>query len=300
MAILLFVNLKGGVAKTTNAVAVAECLASMEKRVLVIDADHQCTAGEMLLGESRLLHCERRKTTLHDLLAAMLDDDFRTEQVAGYVGNNASDIGGGMANLSVIPCSVRIDDFSTNIAKARRGYHSTKEFQQMFRSRRRSLRRWIERNYDFTVIDCPPSFAIQVRVWLSVGTGCIVPSVPDRLSVRGSMYLLDRIRTQGFNLPALGTLWSLYRKQNAMHRKIVEATEKRVKPLDRLPQPFKTVIPNAAAIAAATEPNQSPHSFQAKYTTPFAKTYRALCEEIIKRCHAQEAVAKGKDGKAAG
>ena len=48
-----------------------------------------------------------------------------------------------------------------------------------------------------TAIDCPPNFPSQVRVWLSVGTGCIVPSVSDRLSVRGSRSLLDRIRTQG-------------------------------------------------------------------------------------------------------
>jgi len=104
MAIILFLNLKGGVAKTTNAVAVAECLAySMEKQVLVIDADHQCTAGELLLGETRLLRSERRKTTLHDMLAAMLDDEFEAEHVANYIETDASDIKGGLPNLSVLP-----------------------------------------------------------------------------------------------------------------------------------------------------------------------------------------------------
>ena len=49
MSILLFVNLKGGVAKTTNAVAVAECLADSGYRTLLIDADHQCMSGELLL-----------------------------------------------------------------------------------------------------------------------------------------------------------------------------------------------------------------------------------------------------------
>ena len=41
MPIVLLVNLKGGVAKTTNAVAIAECLASEGHRTLLIDADHQ-------------------------------------------------------------------------------------------------------------------------------------------------------------------------------------------------------------------------------------------------------------------
>jgi chromosome partitioning protein len=46
------------VAKTTNAVAVAECLADSGCRTLLMDADHQCMSGELLLGEDRLLKCE--------------------------------------------------------------------------------------------------------------------------------------------------------------------------------------------------------------------------------------------------
>ncbi len=111
MSILLFINLKGGVAKTTNAVAVAECLAEAGHRVLLIDADHQCMAGELLLGESRMKDCDHRKRTLHDLLASMLDDEFDINQVAYYAMPNVSNINGGLPKLAVIPSSVRIDDF---------------------------------------------------------------------------------------------------------------------------------------------------------------------------------------------
>jgi chromosome partitioning protein len=283
MSILLFVNLKGGVAKTTNAVAVAECLAESGYRVLLIDADHQCMSGELLLGESRLLNCERRKITLHDMLAAILDDDFTPEQIPGYVVENASDIDGGLPTLSVMPCSIRIDDFQTNMAKARRGYQSTDEFLACFRRRREKLRKWLKSNYDFTIVDCPPSIALQVKVFLGVGDTFIVPSIPDRLSVRGSMWLLDRIRRSRVKIRGLGTLWSLYREQNGLHRKVVEAATKDVEPYNQLPRPFKTIIPNAAAIAAATEPDRKPKSFDAKYTPPFAKLYHSLCKEVIQR-----------------
>src|SRR3954466_6881040 len=111
MSILLFVNLKGGVAKTTNAVAVAEGLADAGYRTLLIDADHQCMSGELLLGEDRLLKLDHKRKTLHDLLASMLDDEFSAEQIPYYVVGNASDIGGGLPKLSVMPCSIRIDDF---------------------------------------------------------------------------------------------------------------------------------------------------------------------------------------------
>jgi chromosome partitioning protein len=117
----MFINLKGGVAKTTSAVAVAECLASEGHRTLLIDADHQCMAGELLLGEDSQIKCERTKRNLLDLLATMIDDEFIPDQFESFITRKASNIDGGLAKLAVLPCSVRIDDFSTNRAKARRG-----------------------------------------------------------------------------------------------------------------------------------------------------------------------------------
>jgi chromosome partitioning protein len=293
MPILMLINLKGGVAKTTNAVAIAECLATTGHRTLLVDADHQCMAAELLLGESRLLRCDRTKTTLHDLLAAMLDDEFHPEQIRPHVVNRASNIGGGLENLDVIPCSVRIEDFSTNMAKAKRGYRSNDEFLRVFDRRRQAMRSWLREHADFTIIDCPPSLSLQVKVFLSVADGFIVPSVPDRLSVRGSLYLLDRIAKLGFSkIKPVGTLWSLYREQNHVHRAIVEKSSRRVDPYSRLPSPFETVIPNATAIADSSDPDKVPASFKAKYTPQFARLYERLCEEIVSGTEYTRAEAK--------
>jgi chromosome partitioning protein len=129
VSILLFVNLKGGAAKITNAVAVAECLAASGHRTLLIDADHQCTSSELILGENRSLKCDQEKTALHDLLSAMLDDQFRPEQFPTFVVPTVSDIGNGLDKLSVMPGSIRSDDFQTTMAKARRGSKSTVEWE---------------------------------------------------------------------------------------------------------------------------------------------------------------------------
>src|SRR3954452_22488799 len=88
MSIILLLNLKGGVAKTTSAVAIAECLAESGYRTLLIDADHQSMSGELLLGEERLLKLDHRRKTLHDLLAAMLDDEFSADQLPYFVMGN--------------------------------------------------------------------------------------------------------------------------------------------------------------------------------------------------------------------
>jgi chromosome partitioning protein len=286
MSVILFINLKGGVAKTTNAVAVAECLADNGYRTLVIDADHQCMSSELLLGEERLLQCERKKT-LHDLLIAMLDEEFAPEQVENYIQTNCSNIGGGLENLSVLPCSIRIDEFQTNVAKAKRGFHTLDEFQATFRKRKNAIQRWLGRNYDYVIIDCPPSIPIQVRVCLSLGDSYVLPTVPDRLSVRGSLWLLDRLRRMNMKIPGLGTLWSLYRKQNAMHRRMVQAVAEGNGIYGTLPRPFETIIPNAAKIAESTEPEIDPHTFNAKYSSEFAKCFRSLTQEIVDRSNAQ-------------
>lgn len=283
MPIIILSNLKGGVAKTTSSVAIAECLASKGYRTLLVDADHQCMAGELLLGEDRQLRCERGRRTLHDLLAAMLDDEFTAEQFPAFVTPKASNIGGGLNGLSVLPCSIRIDDFTTNMAKARRGHNSNEEFLRVLNKRRAQLRKWLLSNYDYTIIDCPPSVALQVQVLFPVADSFVVPCIPDRLSVRGSLFLMDRIASRGYRIEGLGTLWSLFRAQNVVHRRMTELVAQGKEPFDRLPKPFKTVIPNAAKIAESTEPGERPRLFHHKYTTEFARLFESLCEEIVER-----------------
>ncbi|MGO9111197.1 MAG: ParA family protein [Thermoguttaceae bacterium] len=283
MSIILFVNLKGGVAKTTNAVAVAECLAAEKGlKTLVIDADHQCAASELLVGESRLLKYERQ-WSLHDMLGAMLDDEFEAEQVQNYIVPNVSNIGGGLENLSVMPCSIRIDDFQTNMAKAKRGFKTNDEFLSILNKRKAAVRRWLTKNFHFTIIDCPPSIPLQVRLFLTMADSYIVPCVPDRLSVRGALWLKDRLRRLNVKIPPLGTLWTLYRQQNKVHRDVIAATKDNAESYGKLAKPFATVIPNAAAIAEANESLTAAKSFNAKYTSEFAKLYRSLSQEIIQR-----------------
>lgn len=127
---------------------------------------------------------------------------------------------------------------------------------------------------------------LQVKVFLAVADTFIIPAIPERLSVRGSLWLMERIRKHGLKLAGMGTLWSLYREQNKMHSTIVGAVASGDEHYGCLPMPFKTIIPNASAITAASQPNSRPESFTAKYTPQFSKLYRSLCAEIIQRTEA--------------
>lgn len=290
MSVVLFLNLKGGVAKTTTAVAVAETLAEAKQRVLVIDTDHQCAAGELLLGEKRLLHAERRRRTLHDLLAAMMEDDFEAEDFDRFVEWGASNINGGFPHLGVLPCSLRIDDFSTNRARALGDYQSTDDFYAVLRQREGMLRRWLHNNFDTVLIDCPPTIPLQVKTLLKVADAYVVPSVPDRLSVRGSFHLMERIRRMNMTrVRPLGLLWTLYRDSNAVHKRMVSKSQQGEALHRLLPAPFRTILPNATAIARASEDDAArPQSVAGKYGTQFAQLFANLVEEMEGRLWVQE------------
>ena len=179
-----------------QAVAVAETLASRGYRVLVIDADHQCTAGAVLLGEARGEKADRQERTLHDLLGLMMRLDFDRGTFGSLViaGEGGAD----------------------------------------WKTRRAEMARWLRATFDFTIIDCPPSF-------------------------------------------------TLYRVQVDKHRNIVSPAKRRAGRLADLPLPFDTVIPNAAALAAACDPDHQFATLRQKYSPTCATLYESLCDEILER-----------------
>ncbi|RJP19976.1 MAG: ParA family protein [Candidatus Omnitrophota bacterium] len=287
MPLIMFLNLKGGVAKTTNTVAVSECFAAGGKRILMVDADHQSMAGELMLGEPRLGTAEKNRQTLHDLLSFMLNDEFQSEIIEEYITRGGSNIIDVRERLDCIPCSHRIDEFSTNMAKAKRGFQSNDEFLRRLNRVRHHFAQWCNRHYDYTLIDCPPTFVIQVLFFLGCADYFIIPSIPDRLSVRGSIYLLERLRLRGFKrIQCLGTLWTMVRRQVSTHLKIIEHEERQSGEYARMPKPFRTYIPNMSAIADAMDIWQEYPTFQAKYQYKPSHLFEQLCEEIEARIQA--------------
>ena len=96
-----------------------------------------------------------------------------------------------------------------------------------------------------------------------------MPSVPDKLSVHGTGYLVERLRRKNIKLPGLGLLWSLYKQANSVHRQMVPLVEHKKEIFKGFPVPFQTIVPNATAIVRATESTST--SLNEKYTYPFAK-----------------------------
>ena len=294
MSVILFLNLKGGVAKTTTTIAVAETLAEAKQRVLVIDTDHQCAASELLLGDERLLRADQRRRTLHDLLAAMLREDFTTDQFDRFVEWGGSNINGGYPHLGVLPCSLRMEEFSSNRARAMENYYSAEEFNAVLRKHEAMLHRWLRNSFDYVLVDCPPTIPFQVKTMLKVADAYLVPSVPDQLSVKGSHHLIERIRRLGITkAKPLGLLWTLYRESNTVHKRTVSRSLQGEVLHPVLPAPLRTILPNATAIARVSEQQSvAPQSVAGKYGTQFGQLFKNVVSEIQGRLQVLEVANK--------
>jgi chromosome partitioning protein len=291
-SVVMFLSLKGGVAKTTNLVAVAECLAEQGNRVLVVDTDHQCGASAVLLGEEMVDTLERRERTLNDLLRRALDNDFETDHIAGYT-SPATSIAGVTGRLSVIPGSLRLEDFWSHYRQTPRREASSPQQALAFLRDTRSghFKSWLKAHYDYVLVDCPPAVSWQVRIFLRVAEGYVVPTVPDRLSVRGARYLTRRIQSIGVAIRPVGLLWSMYREQCSVHREYVEGVRTGTERMDwedpaaaELPRPFATAIPHGNdVIKNSLDPDTQPRTFSGKYGPAFAERYRAVTREMLGR-----------------
>lgn len=289
MPIIAMINLKGGVAKTTNTIALAECLAAQEHlRTLVIDADHQCSATELLIGEARLNGIEKQKKTLHDLFLAMWRREFDSNTFKkDYVISNVSTIARGLPKLSVLPGSLRIHDIQRRYESAKLKINEEgTTIGRRESTRVAQIQRWLRADFDYVFIDCPPNMAThQVKFLLRVADAYIVPTIPDRLSVRGSLFLKRAIHNHGLKIPALGTLWSMVLGTSRIHDKVMTMTSDKAEPYGDLPEPFEATIPNTAAMGRAMEEvkeGQEPSTFLNKYPG-VGKKIEQLCGEIIQR-----------------
>ncbi len=183
------------------------------------DADNQCAAGTKYWLEIVLERCGwsgQRSTTCSMRLLRLTT---AAEVFANYIRPAKSvGIDRGAGQLSVLPSSLRIDEFHNTYNGARQNFRTNDDFHSVLNRRFRSFRKWLTANFDHTIIDCPPSLPMQIQLLVKTADAYVVPCIPDKLSVRGSHYLVERLRKKNYKLPRLGTIWTLYREQNEIHR----------------------------------------------------------------------------------
>ncbi len=166
MRTIAMVNQKGGCGKTTTAINTAAAFAAQRQRVLLIDLDPQAHATIGLGYDPDSFEC-----TVYDLLRGSV------QTLHGVVVHTETE------GLDLVPCNVLLAS-----AELELGSVAGKELL---------LARGIEsagRDYDFCVIDCPPSLGVLTLNALVASTDIIVPVQVHYYALEGLKRLLETIR----------------------------------------------------------------------------------------------------------
>lgn len=182
--VVSFINLKGGVGKTTVTVNVAATLAKKhKKRVLVIDLDPQTNATVSLIPQT--VWQQRNdvaKQTLYHIFNDLLNDkkDFDINKA---IIKGVSDID----TLDLLPSSLQLVEIQDSIPDM-----DNKAYVSHVDVLGNQLAD-VKKNYDYILIDCPPNLGAITLNGINISDYYVVPTVPDILSKIGINLILNRI-----------------------------------------------------------------------------------------------------------
>ncbi len=164
MKIISFLNIKGGVAKTTSCVNVAAQLGREGKKVLIIDMDPQSNATKYLN-----VYNPKSKGTYE-----ILNGEDVPVQITAY------------DNVWLIPANINLIMSESEI------------LSDMKRARETRMKKWIESHndstFDYILIDCPPSLGMLSINALVASNYVVVPLKIDMFSLDGFEYLMSSIQ----------------------------------------------------------------------------------------------------------
>src|ERR1700683_3768285 len=190
MQVISFMNMKGGVGKTTLAVNIAYALAHQHgKQVLMVDGDPQFNATQCLMDDDDYLDHIKAKGTLKDIfIPRRLGAVNTTTGVARTVSK---------AKMNLADCTVEI--FKGSSGRPGRldllpNHLSIIEAEMTPRGAEKRLKSYLKERagkYDYVIIDCPPTISFFTQAAMLASDKYLVPIKPDWLSVVG-LPLLER------------------------------------------------------------------------------------------------------------
>ena len=247
--IIAIANQKGGVGKTTTAINLSACLAEMGKRILTIDLDPQgnTTSG---LGVDK----NEAENSVYDLLleeCSIEECIIETE----------------IENQSLIPSNV-------NLAGAEIELIGVEEKEYILRRETKKVRD----QYDFIIIDCPPSLNMLTVNALTAADTVLVPIQCEYYALEGLSQLIRTIELVQERLnPDLeieGVVFTMYDARTNLSLQVIENVK------GYLHQNiYKTIIPRNVRLAEAPSHGLPINLYDTK--SAGAESYRLLAEEVL-------------------
>ena len=266
--VVSIINLKGGVAKTTLTVAIAECLCSeFGKKVLVIDLDPQTNATISLISEEKWEELDEQKQTLFHL--------FNDKLKKTSFFNLSKAIQRGVSNLnlprlSLLASSIKFIDIQDRISDIAQETGYAIVPMEVLKA---AIHSELE-NFDYILIDCPPNLGFITRNGIEISDYFLIPTIPDTLSTYGIPQIVKTIHgfttERPLKIRCLGLVITKYSSTSAAHKRGMSTLPARfAKIFDELKLPpapvFNTWIPQANATAEAMDFGSKPSTFKEKY-----------------------------------
>lgn len=249
--IIAVANQKGGVGKTTTAINLSACLAEKNKKILTIDIDPQGNTTSGLGVDKNVV-----ENTVYELF---LDECNLSDCIQSSI----------MDNLSVIPSNI-------NLSGAEIELISMENKEYLLREKLDT----IKQNYDFIIIDCPPSLNLLTVNAMVASDTVLVPIQCEYYALEGLSQLMHTIDliTERLNpkLEIEGVVFTMYDARTNLSSQVVENVKENLNK-----KIYKTIIPRNVRLAEAPSYGIPINLYDSK--SAGAEAYRFLAEEVIER-----------------
>lgn len=248
--VISIANQKGGVGKTTTSVSLSATLAKRGKKVLLIDADPQGNATSGVGIEKDL------ETSLYDVLV-------NEENISQTIQKTE------VKNLSICPSNIDLAGAEVELVSMMSREHRLKDQLDN-----------IKQDYDYIIIDCPPSLGLITLNALTASDSVLIPVQCEYFALEGLGQLMNTINLVKKHLNTAikieGAVLTMYDIRTNLANQVVKEVKKYF--ADKV---YKTVIPRNVKLSEAPSYGMPITVYDAR--SKGAKAYDKLTKEFLKR-----------------